>query len=259
MNRFVEGDHDSGVDETTQSKESAQTPVPIQKTASRASLTAGKKTPSEPASPSKGSPTAVQPKLPMNKIQVGNVPSPNLKTVQSKVGSMANASYKPGGGNVKIESRKIQIEAKSRVGARNEGYVKAGGDKKIQTQKLSWNAQSKIGSLGNTTHKPGGGDKKIESRKLDFKDKAKSKVGSTVNIKHAPGGGNVKIFDDKNYMRQSSSDSGRQSKLSSAGIASSSKANSEGVQSGTQTPEPTSPPPSSDFSLASDPSTTTYQ
>ena len=68
----------------------------------------------------------------MNKIQVGNVPSPNLKTVQSKVGSMANASYKPGGGNVKIESRKIQIEAKSRVGARNEGYVKAGGDKKVR-------------------------------------------------------------------------------------------------------------------------------
>jgi microtubule-associated protein tau len=139
---------------------------------------------------------------------------------------MANASYKPGGGNVKIESQKVKIEAKSKVGARNDNYVKSGGDKKvfvlstpsvdqvvilvdetrfltilhhfslsqIETVKLQWNAKSKIGSMNNATYKPGGGDKKIESRKLDFKDKAKSKVGSTANIKHAPGGGNVKVM-----------------------------------------------------------------
>ena len=63
----------------------------------------------------------------------------------------------------------------------------------IPQQKLQWNAKSKIGSLDNATHKPGGGDKKIETVKLDFKDKAKSKVGSKDNIKHTPGGGTVKV------------------------------------------------------------------
>lgn len=32
----------------------------------------------------------------MNKIEVGNAPSPNLKKVQSKIGSLQNASHKPG-------------------------------------------------------------------------------------------------------------------------------------------------------------------
>lgn len=50
-----------------------------------------------------------------------------------------------------------------------------------------------MGSLDNATYKPGGGDKKIETVKLDFKDKAKSKVGSKDNAKHVPGGGAVKV------------------------------------------------------------------
>lgn len=63
----------------------------------------------------------------------------------------------------------------------------------IQSVKLQWNAKPKVGSLENKTHKPGGGDKKIESIKLDFKDKAKPKIGSKDNIKHTPGGGAVKV------------------------------------------------------------------
>ena len=59
--------------------------------------------------------------------------------------------------------------------------------------KLAWNAKSKVGSLENATHKPGGGDKKIESVKLDFKEKAKPKIGSKENVKHQPGGGDVKV------------------------------------------------------------------
>lgn len=102
-----------------------------------------------------------------------------------KIGSLDNAAHKPGGGNVKIESRKIQIEAKS-----------------------------KIGSLDNATHKPGGGDKKIESRKVfipfdlllalfrwtwnsrlvQLEYQVKSKVGSTANMNYKAGGGNVKVF-----------------------------------------------------------------
>lgn len=34
--------------------------------------------------------------IPMNKIEVGNTPSPNLKKVTSKIGSLQNADYKPG-------------------------------------------------------------------------------------------------------------------------------------------------------------------
>lgn len=58
---------------------------------------------------------------------------------------------------------------------------------------MAWNAKSKVGSLENATHKPGGGDKKIETVKLDFKDKAKPKIGSKENVKHQPGGGAVKV------------------------------------------------------------------
>lgn len=39
----------------------------------------------------------------------------------------------------------------------------------------------------------GGGRVKIESVKLDFKEKAQAKVGSLDNAHHVPGGGNVKV------------------------------------------------------------------
>lgn len=63
----------------------------------------------------------------------------------------------------------------------------------ITQVKLQWNAKPKVGSLENATHKPGGGEKKIESVKLDFKDKAKPKIGSLDNTTHKPGGGNIKV------------------------------------------------------------------
>lgn len=37
---------------------------------------------------------------------------------------------------------------------------------------------------------------KIESVKLDFKEKAQAKVGSLDNAHHVPGGGNVKVRDE---------------------------------------------------------------
>lgn len=148
-----------------------------------------------PRTPETPSSTAGQEKkkLPMNKIQVGAAPSPNLKTVRSKIGSLENASYKPGGGKVKIENRKLDFsKAQPKIAAKNEKYTPSGGDKKISQIKLQWNAKPKVGSLENATYKPGGGDKKIETVKLDFKDKAKPKVGSKENAKHIPGGGGVK-------------------------------------------------------------------
>jgi len=68
----------------------------------------------------------------MNKVQVGAAPSPNLKTVRSKIGSLDNASYKPGGGKVKIENRKLDFsKAQPKIAAKNEKYAPSGGDKKV--------------------------------------------------------------------------------------------------------------------------------
>ena len=69
--------------------------------------------------------------IPMNKIQVGAAPSPNLKVVRSKIGSLDNAHHKPGGGHVKIETKKIEIHAAPKIEAKNDKYIPKGGDKKV--------------------------------------------------------------------------------------------------------------------------------
>lgn len=202
----TEGDNDSGVDESTQgndlngspgspNKNKVPTKLPTKEKSSNSlkpslsrssSKSATAKTPENPL------PTEKK-KVPMNKIQVGSAPSPNIKTVKSKIGSLDNATYKPGGGKVKIENRKLEFSnVTPKIAAKNDAYTPSGGSKKIITTKLEWNAKSKVGSLQNAAYKPGGGDKKIETVKLDFKDKAKPKVASTVNITHKPGGGAVK-------------------------------------------------------------------
>ncbi|XP_032289756.1 microtubule-associated protein tau isoform X12 [Drosophila virilis] len=213
-----EGDNDSGVDESTQEKDrngphSPSSPVKTPTSSSSKpdksgisrppSATPSNKSASKSRSASKNRLLLKTPepepakKVPMNKVQVGHAPSPNLKAVRSKIGSLDNATYKPGGGHVKIESKKIEIKAAPRIEAKNDKYMPKGGEKKIVTTKLQWNAKSKIGSLENAAHKPGGGDKKIESLKMDFKDKAKPKVGSKDNVKHQPGGGDIKIQSQK--------------------------------------------------------------
>ena len=67
----------------------------------------------------------------MNKIQVGNTPSPNLKSIKSKIGSLDNAAHKPGGGHIKIETKKLEFKAAPRIEAKNDKYAPGGGDKKV--------------------------------------------------------------------------------------------------------------------------------
>lgn len=67
----------------------------------------------------------------MNKIKVGNAPPPNLREVRSKIGSLSNAAHRPGGGNVKIESKKLEFNVESRIAAKNENYTPGGGEKKV--------------------------------------------------------------------------------------------------------------------------------
>ncbi|XP_033213952.1 microtubule-associated protein tau [Belonocnema kinseyi] len=207
----ADAENDSGVDESTQRCEAPTlngvggSPTKRMSSNSRETdkrSTAGSpvKSPSKcakslPRTPDTASSTSIQDKkkVPMNKVQVGAAPSPNLKTIKSKIGSLQNTSYKPGGGKVKIENRKLDFsKAQPKIAAKNDKYMPSGGDKKITQVKLQWNAKPKVGSLDNATYKPGGGDKKIETVKLDFKDKAKPKVGSKENAKHVPGGGTVK-------------------------------------------------------------------
>jgi len=254
----TDGDADSGVDENTQAEQTEKaeqrkslssripkkTPPesPMKKSASRARSTNPPERRRMPRSKSvpkanfsnfslTPAPVPVK-KVPMNKIVVGNAPSPNLMKAQSRVSSLANNNYKPGGGQVKIENRKLEWSAAPKTKVFNESYTPGGGDKKIESRKLNWNAQSKIKSLDTMNHKPGGGEKKIENRKLEWSAeskiqstknmshkagggavkiynekldfKAKSRIGSLANVKHRAGGGDKKIFDDKEYARQMS-------------------------------------------------------
>ncbi|XP_037092026.1 microtubule-associated protein tau-like isoform X2 [Pollicipes pollicipes] len=134
-----------------------------------------------------------QKKVPMNKVQVGTAASPNIKNVKSRIGSLANSSYKPGGGNIKIESHKIDVSKASTKIQAKSSYKPGGGTKKIESRKLEWKSESKVGSMGNTNYKPGGGNVKVSNQKLEFKERAAPKVGSRDNMQHKPGGGDVKV------------------------------------------------------------------
>merc|ERR1719204_624338 len=69
--------------------------------------------------------------------------------IRSKIGSMNNISHRPGGGQVKIESKRMSFAG----------------------------VQSKIGSMDKVSHKPGGGQVKIESKRMSFAG-VQSKIGS---------------------------------------------------------------------------------
>ena len=49
-------------------------------------------------------------------------------------------------------------------------------------------------STDNIKHQAGGGAKKIETQKLEFREKAQSKVGSKDYIDHVAGGGDKKVL-----------------------------------------------------------------
>eukprot|EP00092_Neocalanus_flemingeri_P046239 GFUD01051999.1.p1 GENE.GFUD01051999.1~~GFUD01051999.1.p1 ORF type:complete len:336 (+),score=78.87 GFUD01051999.1:75-1082(+) len=222
-NLEVSTDSDSGVDESTQGRNGmvpsrrpisripmkTQTPSTPQRSRHKMaadiirsprskSVPASIRPPFAPFSCAPSTPSSVK-KVPMNKVVVGVSPSPNLRSTQSRIGSLSNTKHKPGGGQVKIEHRKLEWNAASRTKALNAGYVPGGGDIKIEQRKLNWNVASKVGSLEKTSHRPGGGQVKIESRRLEWN--VGSKVGSTNNIKHRPGGGKVQIHNERVEFR----------------------------------------------------------
>nr|XP_038938557.1 microtubule-associated protein 4 isoform X7 [Rattus norvegicus] len=133
------------------------------------------------------------------------VSAPDLKSVRSKVGSTENMKHQPGGGRAKVEKK---TEAATTAGNPEPNAVtKAAssissapkppaGKVQIQNKKVDISkVSSKCGSKANIKHKPGGGDVKIESQKLNFKEKAQAKVGSLDNVGHLPAGGTVKVTE----------------------------------------------------------------
>ncbi|KAM9839487.1 uncharacterized protein ACBR49_016508 [Aulostomus maculatus] len=113
----------------------------------------------------------------------GTAPAPDIRNARSKVGSTDNMKHQPGGGKVSAASLSRGVASKDT----SQGKVQI-LNKKVDLSKVT----SKCGSKDNIKHKPGGGDVKIESRKVNFREKAQPKVGSMDNVSHSPGGGNVK-------------------------------------------------------------------
>ncbi|XP_034559562.1 microtubule-associated protein 4 isoform X5 [Notolabrus celidotus] len=122
-----------------------------------------------------------------------NAPTPDLKNVRSKIGSIDNIKYQPGGGKVSSTPNNKTSDpsnpaAKARVQIQN---------KKVDVSKVT----SKCGSKDNMKYKPGGGDVKIESHKPNTK--AKSKVGSMDNV--GPGNGQTNGHKEEKTEEKTSS------------------------------------------------------
>ncbi|KAL3054883.1 hypothetical protein OYC64_017747 [Pagothenia borchgrevinki] len=101
-----------------------------------------------------------------------NAPTPDLKNIRSKIGSIDNIKYQPGGGKGS-SSPNIKASDPSNPAPKAKVQILY---KKVDLSKVT----SKCGSKDNIKYKPGGGDVKIESHKQNIK--AKSKIGSMDNM-----------------------------------------------------------------------------
>ncbi|KAK1879578.1 Microtubule-associated protein 4, partial [Dissostichus eleginoides] len=101
-----------------------------------------------------------------------NAPTPDLKNIRSKIGSIDNIKYQPGGGKGSSSpNNKASDPSNPAPKAKVQILYK-----KVDLSKVT----SKCGSKDNIKYKPGGGDVKIESHKQNIK--AKSKIGSMDNM-----------------------------------------------------------------------------
>ncbi|NXW00991.1 MTAP2 protein, partial [Fregetta grallaria] len=99
---------------------------------------------------------------------------------------------------VRILNKKIDFsDIQSRCGSRDNIKHSAGGGNVSSTDTFHSGLLICISFFC-----VGGGRVKIESVKLDFKEKAQAKVGSLENAHHVPGGGNVKIDSQKLNFRE---------------------------------------------------------
>ncbi|XP_068455105.1 microtubule-associated protein 4-like isoform X4 [Clinocottus analis] len=123
-----------------------------------------------------------------------NAPTPDLKNVRSKIGSIDNIKYQPGGGKVSSPNNKGSDPSTPTAKARVQ----------IVHKKLDFShITSRCGSKDNIKHVPGGGKVQILHKKVDL-SKVTSKCGSKDNIKYKPGGGDVKIESHKQNIKAKS-------------------------------------------------------
>ncbi|CAL8278038.1 unnamed protein product [Lota lota] len=124
-----------------------------------------------------------------------NAPTPDLKNVRSKIGSIDNIKYQPGGGKVSSTQNSKTSDPSTPAAKPRVQIV----HKKLDFSHIT----SRCGSKDNIKHVPGGGNVQILNRKVDL-SKVTSKCGSKDNIKHKPGGGDVKIESHKMNIKAKS-------------------------------------------------------
>ncbi|XP_039999642.1 microtubule-associated protein 4-like [Xiphias gladius] len=187
-----------------------------------------------------------------------NAPTPDLKNVRSKIGSIDNIKYQPGGGKVSstpnnktsdpcapAAKARVQIVHKkldfshvtSRCGSKdNIKHVPGGGNVQILSKKVDVSkVTSKCGSKDNIKHKPGGGDVKIESHKLNIK--AKSKIGSLDNV--GPGNAQTNGHKEEKAEEKTSSPPSGAPATGPAGVAKATAPGGVTKENGVKEPTPT--------------------
>ncbi|NXR16595.1 MTAP2 protein, partial [Cinclus mexicanus] len=110
----------------------------------------------------------------------------DFSDIQSRCGSRDNIKHSAGGGNVSMHSH---FGSHSPLHLCNfficvSFFSVGGGRVKIESVKLDFKekAQAKVGSLENAHHVPGGGNVKIDSQKLNFREHAKARVDHGAEI-----------------------------------------------------------------------------
>ncbi|NWI15156.1 MTAP2 protein, partial [Crypturellus soui] len=110
----------------------------------------------------------------------------DFSDIQSRCGSRDNIKHSAGGGN--YECTHVYCVRPSPAGFQLLIFISflclGGGRVKIESVKLDFKekAQAKVGSLENAHHVPGGGNVKIDSQKLNFREHAKARVDHGAEI-----------------------------------------------------------------------------
>ncbi|XP_035860774.1 microtubule-associated protein 4 isoform X4 [Sander lucioperca] len=156
-----------------------------------------------------------------------NAPTPDLKNVRSKIGSIDNIKYQPGGGKVSSTPNNKASDpstpaAKARVQILH---------KKVDLSKVT----SKCGSKDNIKYKPGGGDVKIETHKQNIK--TKSKIGSMDNVGPGNEQTNGHKLQEEKTEKTSSPPSGAPT-TGSAGVAKATAPGGVAKENGVKEPTP---------------------
>ncbi|CAB1432613.1 unnamed protein product [Pleuronectes platessa] len=152
--------------------------------------------------------------------------APDLKNVRSKIGSIDNIKYQPGGGRVSSTQNNKTSDPCTPVAKARVQIL----SKKVDVSKVT----SKLGSKDNIKYKPGGGDVKIEAHKPNIK--AKSKIGSLDNV--GPGNGQTNGHKEEKAEEKTSSPPSGAPATGPAGVAKATAPGGVAKENGAKEPTP---------------------